>query len=65
MALKILLNQWPTCESNSRFAFLTLSWLPLSLLLDPGGQWRNMSEVQGTIRTANRQPQTIMNLMVC
>ena len=56
---------WPTCESNSRFAFLTLSWLPFSRLLDPGGKCMYMSDVQGTIRTASRQPQTDMVPIAC
>ena len=55
----------PTCESNNLFAFLTLSWLPFKRLLDPGGKCRYMSDKQGSINTARRQPQTIMVLMTC
>ena len=52
-----------TCESNSLFAFRTLSRLPFKRLLDPGGKCMKMSDMQGSISRARRQHQTIMALM--
>ena len=54
-----------TCESKSLRAFLRLTPLPFNRLFDPGGKWKQMSDVQGSKRTDSKQLHKTKIFMVC